>query len=385
MSSESIIQQILNKHPELSQDQILTRLSAERSMTGGLIADESLLRMIAAQLGVDVANEDGAFARRLSLGHVVAGLNNATVIGRVLAVFPVRNFEGAKPGRFGSLTIADNDGVLRVVLWNEKSSVLESGELKVGQIIKFSHGYTKADKLGLPELHIGERSQIDLAPENVKGDDYPSIDKLATKISALAVNTSVNLQGKIKEIFGSSTFIRSEQSQGKVLRLQVGDETGNATVVFWNEKADEVEAKARRNALIEIVNAKVKPSQNGDIEVHVDFGTYVNIAAAARCIIKISALKEDSGDVCVEGQVMTLPVCREVKTAKGETVKVTNFDLGDETGSVRVNLWREYAEAASKLLIGEKITLENVYARKGYTDKIELSTRSISVISQRLD
>jgi ssDNA-binding replication factor A large subunit len=385
MTSDAIIQEILNKHPELSKDQILTRLSAERSMTGGLIADESLLRMIAAQLGVEIANEDGAFTRRLSLGHIVAGLNNATVVGRVLAVFPVRSFEGAKPGKFGSVTIADNDGVLRVVLWNEKTSILESGELKVGQIVKFSHGYTKADKLGSPELHIGERSQIDLAPANVNGADYPSIDKLATKISALTINTSVNLQGKIKEVFGSTTFIRAEQSQGKVLRLQIGDETGDVTVVFWNEKVDEVEAKARRNATIEIVNAKVKSSQNGEVEVHVDFGTYVNIATVARCLTKISALKEDLGDVCVEGQVMTLPICKEVKTGKGELVKVTNFDLGDGTGSVRVNLWREHAEAASKLLIGEKITLENFYTRKGYTDKIELSTRTTSVISHRLD
>ena len=84
-----------------------------------------LLRVIAAELGVEVANEDGSFKRKLLLGHVVTGLNNATVTGRVIAVFPVRTFEGAKPGKFGSVTIADNEGVLRVVLWNEQANALE--------------------------------------------------------------------------------------------------------------------------------------------------------------------------------------------------------------------------------------------------------------------
>lgn len=97
MMPEEIIQQILNKRPEIAQQQLLDRLAASRDMTGGLIADVSLLRMIAAELGVEVANEDGAINHRLSLGHIVAGLNNATVSGRIVAVYQVRPFEGTKP------------------------------------------------------------------------------------------------------------------------------------------------------------------------------------------------------------------------------------------------------------------------------------------------
>ncbi len=385
MTAETILQQILQKHPELTEDQIRLRLSAARGMTGGLIADEALLRMIAAELGVDVANEDGV-VRRLSLGHVVAGLNNATVLGRVIAVYPVRTFEGAtKSGKFGSVTIADNDGTLRVVLWNERADVLESGDLKMGQIVRFAHGYTKADKTGVPELHIGERSKIDLDPQNVQSDDFPSLGKFATKIGLLTLESkSVTLQGQIREVYGATTFVRNDQTPGKVLRLKVGDDTGEVIVVFWNEKADEAEAKARRNASIEIVNARVKPSQNNDVEVHVDSGTYVDIATAARCMIKIGSLTEDLGDVCVEGEVATLPVCREVHTGKDEVVKVTAFDLKDETGFVRVNAWREHAEAASKLLMGEKIVLENVYAKRGYRENVELSTRAASSITRAL-
>jgi ssDNA-binding replication factor A large subunit len=385
MTSETLIQQILEKKPEIGREQLLSRLSVAKNMTGGLIADESLLRMIAAELGVEIANEDGAFVHRLSLSHVVAGLNNATVVGRVVAVYPVRSFDGVKPGKFASVTIVDNDGVLRVVLWNEKANSVESGELKVGQIVKFAHGYTKGDRFGTPELHIGERSQVELNPQNVTSDDFPSIAKFATKISQITLEQKcVNLKGKITDVFAASTFMRGDQTAGKVLRLKVADETGEVTVVFWNEKAEEAEGKAKRGAQVEIVNAKLKPSQNNEVEVHVDSSTYVSLSTPARCLVKIAGLTEDLGDVCVEGEVATLPVCREVKTSKGELVKITVFDLKDETGAIRVNAWREHAEAAGKLLMGERIMLENVYAKKGYSERVELSTRAASAINRVL-
>lgn len=384
-AAETIIQQILDKKPEITKEEVQTRLSVARGMTGGLIADASLLRMIAAELGAEIPNGDATFNHRLSIGHLVAGLNNATVVGRVVAVYPVKTFEGAKPGKFAGVTIADNDGVVRVILWNDKADAVESGKLQVGQIVRFAHGYTKADKFGVPELHMGDRSQVDLNPQNVKSEDYPFISKFATKIKQLSVNQkSVNLTGKVTDVFGSSTFLRGDQTAGKVLRLKVADETGEVTVVFWNEKAEEVEAKAKRNAKVEIVNAKVKPSQNGEAEVHVDFSAYVNVATPERCLVKIGSLAEDAGDVCVEGEVATVPVCREVKTGKGETVKVTGFELKDETGSIRVNAWREHAEAAAKLMMGEKIMLENVYAKIGYNGRLELSTRAASVLSRVL-
>lgn len=382
---ETIIKQILDKRPEISRQQILDRVAANRDMTGGLIADESLLRMIAAELGVEVANSDGSFKHKLSLGHLVAGLNNATVTGRVVAVFPVRTFEGTKPGKFGSVTIVDNDGVLRVILWNEKANYLESGELKIGQIAKFAHGYTKADKFGTPELHIGERSQIELNPQNVKDEDYPSISKFTTKINQISLeHKSVSVEGTVSEVYAASAFTRNDQTAGKVLRLKVSDDSGELVVVFWNDKAEEVEPKAKRGSQIQIVNARTKLNQNDQdqIELHVDSATYVNVSEAPKRLVKISTLTSEFGDVTVEGEVVSLPVCKEVKTSKGEMVKLTSFDLRDETGTIRVTAWREHAESTCKLFMGEKVLLENVYAKVGYNGKLELSTRSATIVTR---
>jgi ssDNA-binding replication factor A large subunit len=132
------------------------------------------------------------------------------------------------------------------------------------------------------------------------------------------------------------------------------------------------------------VNGRTKLNQNDQdqVEVHVDSSANVTVTEAPRRVFKVSALASETGDVNVEGEVASLPVSREVKTSKGETVRLTSFDLQDETGIIRVTAWREHAETASGFFVGEKISLENVYAKVGYNGKLELSTRSATVLTR---
>jgi len=273
MTDEEIIQQILSKHPEVSRNQILENLKIEKSKTGGLIADETLLRLIAARYGVEILKDK--VYRRLSISHLVPGLNDVTVSGRVVAVYPPRTFEGEKSGKIANLMITDKDAILRVILWNDKVELIEAGELKAGQIVRFSHGYTREDRKGKAELHLGNRSQIEIEPKNIKADEYPSIGKFATKISKITkAYKNIHLTGTVKELFPASTFTRSDMSTGTVMRLTLADETGEIPVVVWNEKAEELEKSLQINANLQLVNAKVKEN-SGELEVHVDSYTYV--------------------------------------------------------------------------------------------------------------
>ncbi|MBM4400381.1 MAG: hypothetical protein FJ045_00345 [Crenarchaeota archaeon] len=277
MTAEEIIQQILSKHPEVSRNQILENLETEKSKTGGLIADETLLRLIAARYGVEILND--RVYRKLSISHLVPGLNDVTVTGRVVAVYPPRTFEGEKSGKFASLMIADKDATLRVILWNDKVEVIEAGELKAGQIVRFSHGYTREDREGKAELHLGSKSQIEVEPKNIKADEYSSIGKFATKISKITqAHKNIHLTGTVKELFPASTFTKSDMSTGTVMRFTLADETGELPVVVWNEKAEELEKNLKINANLRLVNAKVKETASGKLEVHVDSYTYVEVS-----------------------------------------------------------------------------------------------------------
>jgi len=277
MTSEELIQQILSKQPELSRDQILESLEAEKEKTGGLIADETLLRLIAARHGIKTVKSKPI--RELCVNDLLAGLNDVTVTGRVLVAYPPRTFEGKRSGKVANLMIADKDCTLRVVLWNEKAELVETGELKACQVVRLAHGYTREDREGKVELHLGSKSQVEFNPENVNADDYPDIGSFAAKINTVtAADGNVHLAGTVKEVFPASTFTRSDMTPGTVMRLKLVDETGEIPVVVWNEKAEELEKTVKVNAGLQLVNARVKENGSGELEVHVNSYTHVEVS-----------------------------------------------------------------------------------------------------------
>ena len=385
MSIEKLIELILSKRPEISREELLEKLKREREKTAGFISDESLLRMIAAEFGVEISQSNFS-APTLLMGDLVPSLNNVTVVGRVVAVFPSKTFRAKEGGKFASLLVVDKSGMLRVVLWNDKTSLIDSGTLKVGQIIRFSHGYTREGRNGKVELHIGDKGDIQINPQDVNEKDYPNISKFAIQIKEITkayTNKNLHLIGTVKEIFPIATFKRKDSSSGKVQRFTLSDETGELPVVVWNEKVDELEEKLRKGVKLQIVNAKAKKAANEGLEIHIDAGTHVEVLASAPEFLKIANLKEGLNHVNVEGEVATKPILRNIKASKDEIVKLAIFELKDETGKIWVSAWRKNAETATNLKVGEKITIKNAYVKKGFGDQLEISTKSTTSIEKR--
>jgi ssDNA-binding replication factor A large subunit len=276
MTPQEIIQLIQQKKPDVTERQILENLDLEKKRAAGLFGDETLLRLIAAKFGVEVPYSR-VYCPNLSTKDLLAGLNDVSVQGRLLAVFPCRTFQGEdKSGKYATLLVADNDGVLRAVLWDKKADMVDSGELKMGQIVCLRHGYTKADRCGKAEMHLGSKSQIEIQHDD--GSPYPTIDKFTSKIGSLSKTSQpIHLSGTVGEIFGLTKFHRGDQTDGSVIRFCLTDGSGKVTVVAWNEKAEELEKTLKPDAKLQLVNPKVKETQNGGLEVHVDSNTIAQL------------------------------------------------------------------------------------------------------------
>ncbi|HLN45924.1 MAG TPA: OB-fold nucleic acid binding domain-containing protein [Candidatus Sulfotelmatobacter sp.] len=277
MMDNEIVQTILNKCPDLTENQILAMLQAEKNRTNGLIADKTLLRIIATNHGVELPKESTNDCKLL-ISYLIPSLNNVTIVGRIVAVYPAKAFEGVKPGKYASLIIADKDELLRVMLWNNKADLIESGIVKVGQVVRFMRGYTKADRNGKTELHIGEKSDVEVDPQDINKEDYPSIGHFVSPVKGIKESKqSIHLVGKVENISPLSTFTRQDNSVGKVLRFRIRDMTGDIEVVAWNEKAEKLEASLKNAAELILINARVKPASSNSFEVHVDEFTYVEV------------------------------------------------------------------------------------------------------------
>jgi hypothetical protein len=71
---------------------------------------------------------------------------------------------------------------------------------------------------------------------------------------------------------------------------------------------------------------------------------------------------------------------REVKTSRKEKVKVASFVATDGADRINVSLWRKFAEFAKELSPGTRILLKNVYAKRGFADQLELTSRASTEI-----
>lgn len=276
MTCQDIIREIQRQNPQISQEQIQEKLEAEKTRTGGLFCDETLLRLIAAKFGVQVQQNQVHNNGIMQTSNLVSGLNDVSVAGRLIAVFPVKTFQGIeKSGKFATIILLDSNGILRTVLWDEKAELVEFGKLKSGQTVKLRHGYTKQDRNGKIELHLGNKSQIEIELNNDK--DFPPIEKFTAKINTLNFNSgNVHLSGVVKAVLGKKAFSRGDDTEGVVMRLALRDDTGEVAIVAWNEKVAELEFLLRDNARLIMVNAKVKASQNDEIEVHIDSNTFID-------------------------------------------------------------------------------------------------------------
>lgn len=383
MNEEEIIEQIISRHPEISKGEILERLMAEKKKTGGLFSDKILLRMIAAELGLEIQPEETS-KLALSIKKIVPNLSDVSIAGRVVAIFPPKTFTRGRGGRIASLLIADQSGMMRVVLWNDKASLIESGMIKVGQIVRFSHGYTKEGRSGKVELHIGDKGEIEINPQGAKPEEYPTASKFTIKIGRITEadrNKRVNIKGTVKDFSPASTFEKPNSKTGKVLRILINDGTGEIPVVVWNEKADDLEKTLKKNVELQIINAKIKKAACGEMEIHVDAEAYVEAVAPIGEFLKIAELKEGLNHVNVKGEVATKPMLRDVKTMKGESLKLATFELKDETGRMWVSAWRRHADTAGKLKVGDKLILKDVYVKRGFGDQLEISTKKTTFIT----
>jgi len=274
-------------------------------------------------------------------------------------------------------------------LWNDKIHLVESGKIRPGQIIRVLHGYVREGIDGKLELHLGNKGDLEVSPSDMVESDYPQIIDFIDKIGELTLKSKrANVLGLVQEAFQQSEFKRPNGTVGKVKRLRLKDYTGETTLVFWNERVDEL-GEVKQGDCLRIMNARVKTQPDGRMELYVEKTTQIekltgqalpSPIAPSEAIHKIADLKKEGGPFNIEATVASTPNVREVTIAQKEKVLVASLDLADDTGKIRMSLWRKQAELGKELSAGTRIKVKNAYAKKGFSNLLELVSRTSTTI-----
>lgn len=376
MSVEEIVELILSACVS-TREEVWRKIREKQKTAGGFLTDETAARLVASELGVEV--EQTLVNRgEIPIGELVLGLNNVSVVGRVVFVYPLQDYarKNGKESQFARLIVADKTGVLSVFLWDDKANLVSDDKVRRGQIVRILHGYIREARNGQLELHLGNRGEVNVNSQDAEEENYPAVESFLEKIGKLTKSKEkASVAGKVESVSSLKVFQRQDKSEGMVLRSSLKDASGRITVVFWNSKADALK-DLQVGERLQIIDAKVKERNDGSLELHAENRAYVErLPPLVEDCSKIGSLVMEDEPVTVEGVVKTKPVKREVPTARSEKVMVATFELEDDSGRIWVSAWRKQADIAEQLTVGARVRLKNVYVRRGFGDAFELATR----------
>ncbi|MCD7781177.1 MAG: OB-fold nucleic acid binding domain-containing protein [Methanosphaera sp.] len=305
------------------------------------------------------------------------------VVGRILSIEDIRSFQrvDATEGQVRSIDLADETGVVRTSLWDQKAEITQS----LGDAIKIENARTRLGQ-GAMELSVGRSSRI-TTPTDDEIKDLPSYRELEENryndrtISQLELNeTNVKLRGRITSLQDVTTFVRQDGREGRVRAVYFADETGEIQVSLWD---DDTEKALQDDAAVIIENPQIN-QQGEHLRLSIGNGSVIRQARSdeAEAIPSkhelelalykekmIEDIEEDDNNIRVSAVVEEIaserilytmcPNCNKriseseegyICDICGEKIDKPNYLLiiplimKDETGTIQVTFFRKQAE-----------------------------------------
>ncbi|MEK6890846.1 MAG: hypothetical protein AABX03_01785 [Nanoarchaeota archaeon] len=186
----------ISKASGLSVEEVDRKVEAKCAKLSGLISKEGSAQIIASELGISFEKE------KMKVNELGEGMKKVNVVGKIVKLNPIREYnKNGKSGKIGAMTIADDTGNIRMVLWDTNHiSLFEEGKIKENDVVEISNGAIKND-----ELHLSGFSDIKLSKEIIDNVilERKVVDK---KISELKSGDSAKVRAFIVQVFEPKFF-----------------------------------------------------------------------------------------------------------------------------------------------------------------------------------
>lgn len=192
MQTYEVLIEKISKASGLSLSEIEGKVKAKKEKLSGLISKEGAAQIIAAELGISFEDQN------LKVNEVVPGMRRVNIVGKILTIFPVREY--AKEGRKGkvvNMIIADNTGSTKIVLWDTNHiSLIEGETISKGDVIEVKNASAKENEIHLSSFSEFKKSSVVIV-------DVKTTDKEATpgKLDEARQGQSLKVRGVVVQIF----------------------------------------------------------------------------------------------------------------------------------------------------------------------------------------
>ena len=324
-----------------------------------------------------------------NIGLLEDGDKDKSFTGVVKTISNPRSFKTRKgnSGKVCNVDVEDKTGKIRVVLWTENIKHLKN--ISEGDIVHVGGVDIKDGYSGL-EASMRPRSVFEKAVD-ADPSDYPTYTEEITPIKDVQANTTVNVIARITRIPPVRTYNKNGKD-GKVASLELQDASGTISYTLWNNNVDLIQSLELNDGdTVKILQAQVRERNDEKSLSHWD-GRIIkgdfDVPEFEHEVSKIGDLDDGDSDISIIGVVTKLQDIRKFirKSDKSEG-QLRNFNITDDTGSIRVTLWGESADIEIKKgdivkLIGGTVVYDE-YTEEGHSINTNFSTQ-ISVNPKNL-
>ncbi len=310
----------------------------------------------------------------ISIADIVPD-EKVSIIGRLIRVPTPHSYESnGKKGKVTSLEIQDKTGKIAYTLWNKDVKLINSLDLKEGDIVKILNEQSRERNGEISLSHWDGRIL------KVEGDyDIPEYEENIIKIGNAQEIKDVTLIGIVTKIQDTISFDRQDGTKGFVKSIEITDETGSIRVTLWG---DDTKLKVAKGDILKVMGGNIeyddyatsgyRVNTNWNTELRVnpegneDLAESLNEIASKLGPITIREVQDhevDGDEVDIIGRLITLNDTHSFQRDDGTTGFVRSGDIADSTGKVRISFWDEKAEASYG--IGKAYQVENARTRLG--------------------
>ena len=215
-----------------TEEELEKELKRKANEYGGFMSEEAILFLIAKENGININSPDLESEEykdyyeykeeidydefTINISDLEEGMQQIVLIGKILKVFPPREFirKDSSMGRVGSFYIADTTGKMKIVVWNEKTELMNNEYFTIDQLIRIIGGFSKSNKDGVLEVHLGKKGEIILAPQDISKKKREELNVIILKEIELEKQRKNDMQ--LYDLISRYSFIKKAQGNIKV-------------------------------------------------------------------------------------------------------------------------------------------------------------------------
>jgi len=165
-------------------DEVERKIEAKQAKLAGLISKEGAAQVIAAELSVNFDKQV------IKISQVVPGMRKINLIGKVINLFPIREYnKNGRQGKIGSFILADDTSNVRTVLWDENHiDLISKGEIKQDSVVEINNASIRNG-----EIHLSSFSEIKLSNKTI---DNVIIEKPTFQKTIINFNQNDNVSAR---------------------------------------------------------------------------------------------------------------------------------------------------------------------------------------------